>query len=385
MKTARLGEVADIVSGATPKTGVAEYWDGDVQWATPADLSKLDGPYITYTPRTLTDAGVKSCATTVLPAGSVLLSSRAPIGHVAINTVPMATNQGFKSLVPGPDLDAKYLYHWLKSKTEYLRSLGNGATFKELSKKTAAQIQVPLPPLPEQRRIAAILDHAAALRAKRLQVLTHLDSLTQSVFTEMFSAGDFEPMPARALIPRMRNGLSPATDGTHEAQVLTLSSVTQGQFDPAAVKAGVFAIEPPADKRITDGDFLMCRGNGNKALVGVGTYSRQNRPDLVFPDTVIAGTVDTNLVTLPFLEAAWKRPDVRVQIDAVARTTNGTYKVNQQTLSGIMVPVPPLDLQKAFAAKVTHVTKVHAAVQSAFALDDELFASLQSRAFQGEL
>src|SRR4051794_20551743 len=115
MKEVPLREIAQIVSGATPKTGVAEYWGGHVQWATPADLSRLAGPYIHETPRTLTDAGVKSCATTILPAGSVLLSSRAPIGHVAINSVPMATNQGFKSLVPGSNVDAKYLYHWLRS------------------------------------------------------------------------------------------------------------------------------------------------------------------------------------------------------------------------------------------------------------------------------
>ncbi|WP_300639821.1 restriction endonuclease subunit S [Nocardioides sp.] len=125
--TVPLGAIAKIVSGATPKTGVAEYWDGDIEWATPADLGKLDGAYISATPRKLTDAGVKSCAATVLPAGSVLLSSRAPIGHVAINTVPMATNQGFKSLVLGPQVHAKFLYHWLKAKTGYLQSLGNGA------------------------------------------------------------------------------------------------------------------------------------------------------------------------------------------------------------------------------------------------------------------
>src|SRR5699024_11501251 len=131
-----------------------EYWDGDIEWATPADLSKLDGAYITHTPRKLTSAGLQSCASRLLPAGSVLLSSRAPIGHTAINTVPMATNQGFKSLVPGPYVYAKFLYHWLTSKTSYLQSLGNGATFQELSKATTCQIKVPLPSLDEQRRIA---------------------------------------------------------------------------------------------------------------------------------------------------------------------------------------------------------------------------------------
>jgi type I restriction enzyme S subunit len=242
-----------------------------------------------------------------------------------------------------------------------------------------------IPPLTEQHRISAILDHADALRAKRRQVLAHLDSLTQAIFTEMFSAGDFDPMRAGVVMPNMRNGLSPATSGTHEAQVLTLSSVTQGLFNPSAVKPGVFAMEPPADKRITNRDFLMCRGNGNKALVGVGTYARENRPDLVFPDTVIAGTVDTTLVTMPFLEAAWRRRDVRAQIESVARTTNGTYKVNQQTLSGVLVRVPPLDLQEAFAARIAHVAHQHAAVQRATTADSELFASLQARAFRGEL
>lgn len=100
MTTAALGEVAEITSGATPRSAVAEYWGGDVLWATPTDLSKLDGAYLSQTQRTITGAGLASCAAPVLPAGSVLLSSRAPIGHVAINTVPMATNQGFKSLVP---------------------------------------------------------------------------------------------------------------------------------------------------------------------------------------------------------------------------------------------------------------------------------------------
>lgn len=182
-----MGEVAEIVSGATPKTGVADFWGGDVPWATPADLSKLNGAaYISATPRNLTQAGVRGCATRILPAGSVLLSSRAPIGHVAINTVPMATNQGFKSLVPSPDLDAKFLYHWIKSKTVYLQSLGNGATFKELSKRTVEQIQIPFPPLPEQRRIAAILDHADALRDKRRRVLSLFDPLVEAIFRSMF-------------------------------------------------------------------------------------------------------------------------------------------------------------------------------------------------------
>src|SRR5713101_3447455 len=98
--TTRLDECAEIVSGATPSTSVEAYWNGHVYWATPKDLSGLEGAYISATRRKLSRAGLDNCGATILPPHSVLFSSRAPIGHVAVNTAPMATNQGFKSFVP---------------------------------------------------------------------------------------------------------------------------------------------------------------------------------------------------------------------------------------------------------------------------------------------
>ncbi|MEH2551294.1 restriction endonuclease S subunit [Bradyrhizobium sp. AZCC 2262] len=164
---ATLGDVCDIVSGATPRTSEEKFWGGNVLWTTPKDLSELDGAYLERPPRTITEEGLKSCAASLLPENSVLLSSRAPIGLVAINAVPMATNQGFKSLVPDRRrVDSKFLFHWLRSKTTFLQSLGNGATFKEISKGVVERIEIPLPPLAEQRRISAILDKADALRRK---------------------------------------------------------------------------------------------------------------------------------------------------------------------------------------------------------------------------
>ena len=147
----RLDECCTIVGGATPSTSVTAYWNGDICWATPRDLSDLEGAVITDTPRKLTKEGLASCAADVLPAGAVLFSSRAPIGHVAINTVPMATNQGFKSFIPKHDLlHAKFLCHWLRRNRSYLESLGNGATFKEVSKAVVSRIEISLPPLPER-------------------------------------------------------------------------------------------------------------------------------------------------------------------------------------------------------------------------------------------
>lgn len=111
-----IGQCCEIVSGSTPRTNVKEYWDGEIFWATPKDLSDQKSAYIKTTARKITEAGLNSCSSTILPVGSVLLSSRAPIGLVTINTVPMCTNQGFKNLIPNQKtLHNKYLYHWLRA------------------------------------------------------------------------------------------------------------------------------------------------------------------------------------------------------------------------------------------------------------------------------
>ena len=116
------------------------------------------------------------------------------IGLVAVNSRPMASNQGFKSLIPDKRrLDSKFLFHWLKAKTSFLQSLGNGATFKEISKSVVERIEIPLPPLDEQRRIAAILDKADALRRKRKRAIALLDDLGHAVFRKMFSNHEANP------------------------------------------------------------------------------------------------------------------------------------------------------------------------------------------------
>src|SRR5579871_1094780 len=184
---AKLGDVCRIVSGSTPSTNVSEYWGGDIWWATPKDLSELSDIYIQETQQRITEPGYRSCSTELLPVGSVLFSSRAPIGHVAINAVPMCTNQGFKSFIPLANrLDSRYLYFWLKANRTYLESLGNGATFKELSKATVERLEIPLPPLTEQQSISAVLEQATTIRQKRKEVIVKLDALLQAAFLDKF-------------------------------------------------------------------------------------------------------------------------------------------------------------------------------------------------------
>ena len=185
--TKRIGEVCDIVSGATPKTERPEFWGGGIPWATPKDLSELDGWSLDRTARTLTGEGLASCSAAVIPEGSVLLSSRAPIGLVAVAGMPMCTNQGFKNLVCGPDVDPWYLFGWCRIRTTYLQSLGRGATFKEISKRIVESIELPLPPMQRQRRFRSRLMNLTSIHRARIQSARRIANLFRVLLGRAFS------------------------------------------------------------------------------------------------------------------------------------------------------------------------------------------------------
>lgn len=142
----KIKELGAVYGGATPKTKDERCWNGEFRWITPAELDNKT-VYISKTARTITREGVASASLTPLPKGAVLLSSRAPIGKVAITNVEMYCNQGFKNIVCGSRLNPRYLYSLLRFNTDYLNSLGRGATFKEISKRVVENIMIPVPPI----------------------------------------------------------------------------------------------------------------------------------------------------------------------------------------------------------------------------------------------
>lgn len=175
---AKLGDMCEIVNGSTPKSAVPEYWGGDICWVTPTDLGQLDTRSIKRTERSITIAGYNSCSTTLVPAGAVVMSSRAPIGHLAIAATELCTNQGCKAFVPTSAVESKYLYYTLRNSMDDIRALGVGATFAEVSKRTLAAFTIPLPPIDEQRRIVRELDEqTAAIERARAAAQARLDAL----------------------------------------------------------------------------------------------------------------------------------------------------------------------------------------------------------------
>jgi type I restriction enzyme S subunit len=183
----RLSDIAEVVGGSTPKSGVAELWDGDIPWITPADLSKNADLVISKTARTISDQGLRSIGNRLLPTGAVLFSSRAPIGLVGIVGVPMATNQGFKSLIPDAEIvDSTYLYWWLRANRATLERRGVGATFKELSKAVVESIELALPPIEGQREFGRLARDAEEARLRAVASLWQAQVLTESLLDRAF-------------------------------------------------------------------------------------------------------------------------------------------------------------------------------------------------------
>ena len=158
-KECTIADLGEVVGGATPSTRKPEnYENGDIAWITPKDLSTFNGRFIFRGERNITEIGLKSCSTRLLPPNTVLFSSRAPIGYVAIAAKEMCTNQGFKSVIPNADTDYMFLYYLLKYNRDSIENMGSGTTFKEVSGNTMNSIKVRVPvDKEEQRRIGAIL------------------------------------------------------------------------------------------------------------------------------------------------------------------------------------------------------------------------------------
>ena len=277
------------------------------------------------------------------------------------------------------DVEIEYLYYCLKHYD--FKNIISGSAQPQITRQGMEKIYIMLCSQEEQKDIVNKLKKTEKIIKLTKQKLQSLDNLIKARFVELFVGKKYEIVKAGSIIKEMRNGVSPSTSGGHFEKVLTLSAITQGKFDDKAWKEGFFTDCPSAEKRITEDDFYICRGNGNKSLVGMGVYALENRPDLVFPDTVIAAHIDTERMVLPYLWIMWQQPEVRKQLESGARTTNGTYKINQKVISEIKIICPPINEQEVFADFVKQANKSKVKVQKALDETQKLFDSLMQQYF----
>lgn len=377
MKRFKLGEICEVVSGTTPKTACPEYWDGDIDWITPAELSD-DTYLIEESIRKITQQAVLRTGLKPLPKGTVLLSSRAPIGKVAIAGKEMYCNQGFKNLICSDRVSNVYLYWFLKKNTEYLNSLGRGATFKEISKSIVENIEIDLPSMDEQIDRAVTLKKCWDIIALRKQQLTELDIFIKARFVELF--GDLKSNNKGWHIANFKECAEIDTNMVHDFEGyeeyphIGIDSIEKDTgrlvgyrtISEDGVISGKYLFTP---KHII---YSKIRPNLNKVALPEfdGLCSADAYPILVKEDVCNREFLGYTLRSKYFLD----------YILAFSNRTN-LPKVNKNQVEGFSLPLPPLELQEQFADFVHQIDKSKIAVQKALDETQLLFDSLMQQYF----
>lgn len=391
-KTVRLGDVCDVVSGSTPKTANLEYWDGDILWITPAELNE-DSHYIYDTTRKITEAGRDSASLTLLPQGTVLLSSRAPIGKVGIVGTEMCCNQGFKNLVCSPVIFNNYLFWFLKGKTAYLNSLGRGATFKEISKGIVESIQIPLLPLDVQRRIADTLDKVSELITLRKTQLEKLDELVKARFVEMFGdpGENLYHWPVLTVRKAIAEGyIDKPLDGNHGAKhpktsdyvssgvpFIMANNIVDGCVD---LERCAFISETQAtslDKGFAkDGDVLIThKGSiGNTAILKCSLPYVMLTPQVTYYRPI-------NGLLPEFLKGYFDTSFFQSLIQNIASIGSTRAYIGITAQQDLPLCIPPFELQKKFAMFVNQIVLLKAPIQQSLDALETLRKSLMQEYF----
>ena len=265
-KEVTLSELGTIVGGATPSTKITSFYDGNIPWLTPKDLSVNDNKYIFRGERNITEEGFKSCSCKMLPKGSILFSSRAPIGYVAIAANDMCTNQGFKSVIPNEETDSEFLYYLLKYNKNNIASQGSGTTFAEVSGKTMKEIEVVVPKeKDDQRRIASILSSLDRKIELNNKINADLEEMAQAIFKNWFV--DFESFKDGKFVD---SELGMIPEGWKVGSLGDFCNVFTGKKNTnQAIEKGLYpffscAPEPLASNdAIFNGKAIIIAGNGS--------------------------------------------------------------------------------------------------------------------------
>lgn len=366
---AKLGEVCTIVSGSTPKTSVTSYWDGNIKWITPAELNE-DTFYIMDSVRHITEEGKEKTGLSYLPTGTVILSSRAPIGKTAIAGCKMCCNQGFKNLICSDAIYNEYLYFFLKSKTDYLNSLGRGATFKEISKSIVESIEIPLPEVNQQKEIAEKFKKLEQLISLRKQQLAKLDELVKARFVEMFGDVLLNSMqwPEKTLenmadiVSGITKGRKTAEADLQEVPYMAVSNVKDGYIDWTTVKTILATRQEIEQYRLMPDDILMTEG-GDPDKVGRGAIIKVPLKNSIHQNHIFRVRLDEQEILPSFFAEYLRHQKAKRYFLGCAKQTTGIASINMRQLRALPTLVPPLSLQKQFAAFVERVDQQKQTVQ----------------------
>jgi type I restriction enzyme S subunit len=387
----KLGQLGTVSGGSTPSTKVSEYWDGDIAWATPSDVTKCTGIYISDTVRKITKAGLENSATKLLPSGAVLMTSRATIGEVVINRIPMATNQGFINVVCDPRVaHNEYLAFWIRQNKRVFEERAHGVTYREISKSNFKEIPITLPPLPEQRAIAHTLRTVQAAReARRREAALERErkaALMQRLFTqgtrgEPTKTTEIGEVPVswevkrlEKAVKRTQYGLSLAGKAIGSVPILRMNSLSDGGIatdDLQYVDLDQATLE---QFKLNKGDLLFNRTNSYELVGKTGLFELD--ATFVFASYLIRVTLLLDKAEPAFFNAYLNWTPTQRRLKAMASRGVSQSNINATKLASLLVPLPSLTEQRTIAEILRACDEKIAALEREAAVHNELFKAL---------
>lgn len=392
-KKVKISDIGKIVSGATPKTKDVDNYGGSIAWITPADLSGYTSKYISHGSRNITQKGYDSCSTHLMPRGTVLFSSRAPIGYVAIAENPICTNQGFKSIVPNDDIDSEFLYYQLQYLRKKIQEKGSGTTFKEISGKVLGETDIVVPSLEEQSRIVAHIEELFSELDKAVDTLKttkeQLEVYRQAVLKEIFDSVSTTSVHIKDICLDIKVGIviKPTQYYVSENGVPAFrnANVRRGYInDTDWVMISKEGHQQNCRSEVHTNDVLISRSGANLGMASVvpARYNGYNAID------VVIAVPDISKVIPEFLAQYTNSPMGRAIVKKNERGAAQGH-LNVSAYANLPIGVPDLQVQeklvKQISDRLSVCDSIEKTVDTALAQADAMRQSILKQAFEGKI
>lgn len=392
----KLGDLVNIKGGGTPSKSDSSFWDGNIPWASVKDLK---GSRIAQTEDSISELGVKHSATNVIPAGTIITATRMALGRFAINSVDMAINQDLKALLikDHKKIDCNYLFRFLESKAIYIQNEGKGATVKGITLDFLKSIDVPLPRLAEQKRIASILDKADAIRRKRQQAIELVDDFLRAVFLEMFgdpvmNPKEWEVKKLSEISTKILNGTTPK--GGSEVYVETGVQFLRSQnvWKNHIIYDDLVFLDEKTHKSMSKSslkhkDILMTktgRINTENSSLGRAALFLGEDDSANINGHVYLIRLKKEIIH-EFIVFILTTSEYRDYIRSVCVGGIDKRQINKDHLEDFPIILPPKPLQERFFNQLTKIRLITERTKLSLHDAESMFSGLSQKAFSGQL
>ena len=385
----KLGDICSFQSGGTPSKANADYYCGDIPWITTV---ALNGQTIGKTAAVdwITEKAIEESAAKIVPARSIMVGTRVGVGKVAINEVPMSTNQDIISLVGVNESlwSKEYICKLIQSKETYLKSQARGATIKGIKIDVLASLDIPDVPLDLQQEIVAVLDKVQSILVARRLQLSALDDLIKARFVEMFGDPLLNPKNWQEkkleeiadIVSGITKGRKVQSADLYEVPYMAVSNVKDGYIDWTTVKTILATKAEIKQFRLLPNDVLMTEG-GDPDKLGRGAIIHEPPSDCIHQNHIFRVRLDQSKITPEFMGQYLQHQKAKRYFLGCAKQTTGIASINMKQLRALPMLMPPIGLQREFASFVAQIDKSKSAIQKSLDETQILFDSLMQKYF----